>query len=50
MVELADTLRSERSPSNRVGVQLPLLAYEEALLKLPILNIIKSLVREVCIT
>ncbi len=41
MVKLADTLRSERSPSDRVGVQLPLLA---RLLKLPILNIVKSLI------
>jgi hypothetical protein len=58
MVELADTLRSERSPRNRVGVQLPLLALLEIvtnwktikrkyLLKFPILDIIKPLIREI---
>lgn len=40
---MADTLRSERSPRNRVGVQIPLLA----LSPIPILDVVESLIREV---
>jgi hypothetical protein len=39
---MADTLRSERSPRNRVGVQLPPLAYE--LFPIPLFYIMKSFI------